>query len=1067
MKKLDGRARMSACTAFLMLALCNASAAGVNAFTFTGPEGGSISTIAFKPDEPSVVVIGGPRGAYRSTDGGSSWQLATGTMLNPPVGILFDPTDSNRVVLTNGHLHVSEDAGRTYSVLLGPSTQSYIQKIDFAADGTLYALTLAGDLFSSVAPFTGWTALARPWPSNTYGMALAADKQAPQTVFVAIEGQGIFRSVNGGGTWSAALTSGMSSPSTIRINSITVKPGDSNVVLASTSDGLYRSNNGGNSWTWQGLGIVTWAGFDPHSPGYISVVSTFGTFARTENDGALWSLGANPLVNGVPVAAFDPAIPGRLLAATNNGIIETLDYGATIATRNTGLRGGSPWALTVSDDGAVYLSMSAGLDAVFRRGTSYTPRGTAQLRNYSNGTLNITSLAASATDSNLLYAVNNGGQVMRSDDGGTNWTAPHPAISGGPDYVVGLAVNPANPQVAFLGRSTSGLWRTTNRGATWIPVANSPGYARVIAFDPANDEVMYVAGGTEATGASAIYKSVNGGDTWTEVRAPGNIWFNAFAFDPENSGIVYAVGVGGALKSNDGGTSWTLLDFGSGQGTVINGTGIHVDAAIPSTVVVLGADGGTGFFRTVDGGLTWQQTLIGGPYGVSVPPVIFSGMVVRPQEPNLLILGAQSGGVAEYEIAPDLELSMNGPTAAIALGSVSPMQLTVRNLGVHDASSAEVRITLPAWLTPSTPAGCTYSAPTLTCATSYIRSQQSRVIGFDVTASMTPSTGQVSASVTGHERDPVSSNDSASVSLQSLEIADLVTTFGSSPLIFDNHAAVTLSATVSNTGPNPSTETEVVFELGSRLAAVSLTATQGTCSLTGTTATCALGTVAAGGEGVRIDITATADGIGAVPVTAMAQGAGMDPDSDQGASATLTLRAVSDVGVTIVDSADPVTAGNSWNYTATVTSNGPDPGGATVIVTLAGATPTQAAGPGANCTIAGLIVTCAIPSLANGASAAITIAATSAAAGSATANATVTFDGSDPSTANNAASASTTKVAPPASSGSSGGGNGGGGGLDGLLLLGLLGLAVSRSRRARCLSFRLDLPRLAPTNSPR
>ena len=837
----------------------------------------------------------------------------------------------------------------------------------------------------------------------------------------------------------------MSSPSTIRIYAITVKPGDSNVVLASTSGGLYRSNDAGDSWTWQGLGHVSWAGFDPHTPGFISALGSLGIIMRSENDGASWSLGANPLVNGLPVAAFDPATPGRLLVATDTGIVETLNYGATMTYRNSGLRGGSPRALTVSDDGTVYVAMSAGLDAIFRRGTNYTAVGTAPLRAMSNSSLVISSLAASAADSNLLYAVNNGSQLMRSDDGGVNWTAPHPAFSAGLDYVNSLAVNPGNSQIAYAGRTSTGLWRTSNRGATWTRLMNSPAYVRAIAFDPADNDVMYLGAGSELTGATGIYKSEDGGDTWAEVRAPGIIWFNGFVFDPENSSIVHAVGAGGVLKSINAGASWTLMDFGPGQGTSIYGAGMYIDAALPSTMVMLNTPAGPGFLRTVDGGMTWQETLLGSPYGFTVPIVIFNGMVVRPQQPNLLIVRAETGGVVEYEIAPDLELSMSAPAGAIALGSVTPMQLTVRNLGIHDASAAEIRITLPAWLTPSMPAGCVYAPPTMTCALSYIRSQQARVINFDVIASMTPSNGQVSASVTGHERDPISSNDVASASLQSLEIADLVTSFGSSPLNFDNRAAVSFAATVSNAGPNPSTDTEVVIELGSLLTTVTLTPTQGSCSLAGTTAICNLGTVAVGGDGVRIDITGTADGIGAAPVIAVAQGAGEDTNSNQSATANLALRAVANIGVAVVDSADPVTTGNSWTYTATVSNSGPDPGDASLVVTLNGATPTQAAGPGATCTIAGAVVSCALPSMANGASVAVAIAATSSVAGIATANASVTFSGTDPANANDAASASTTKVAPPSSGGGGSKGGGGGGGLDGLLLLAALGLAIART----------------------
>jgi hypothetical protein len=1048
--KIEGRRLLAVCAAFMAVTICNVSLAGVNEFTFTGPEGGSVSGIAFKPDDPNVVIIGGPRGAYRSDDGGLTWQPADAAMQNGPLDIAFDPTNFNRVVITSGdRLFVSEDAGRTYSVLQAPAAQVYISKIRFASNGRLYALSFQGNVYSAVAPFNSWSPPARPLPGNDRGTALAVDPQDPTVLFVAIEGYGIFRSNDGGATWSAPLTTGMPSPAAILVNAISVKPGDSNVVLASTNDGLYRSNNSGASWTWQGLGIVYWAEFDPHTPGFISAGGTFGNIMRSEDDGATWSLGADVKVVGGN-AAFDPATPGRILATSTNGVIETLDYGATFTFRNTGLRGGGPQELTVSDDGTVYLAMPAGLDVLFMRGTNYTPVGTAQLRGFANGTVTITALAASPMNSSRLYAVNNGNQLMRSADGGANWTAPHPAFSG-IDYINGVAFHPGNPDVAYVGRSTTGLWRTTNNGATWDPLPDSPPYVRAIAFDPADNDVMYISAGTAVTGANGIFKSVDGGETWDELIAPGsNSWIYGFTFDPENSSTVYAIGTGGLLKSINGGASWDLVNFGGNHGVNVNSWGMYIDAARPSTMVVVGLNGGTGFLRTVDGGATWQVTLLGGPYSITAPAVLLTDMVVRPQEPNLLIMAAQNGGVLEYEIAPDLELSMNGPDDAIALGSVTPLQLTVRNLGIHDASAAEVRITLPAWLTPSTPAGCTYSAPTLTCGVSYIRSEQSRVIDFQVTASMTPSSGQVSATVTGHERDPVSTNDVASVALQSLEIADLVTSFGNSALAFDNRGEVALAMTVTNAGPNPSTNTQVVVELGPRLTGVTVTPEQGTCALAGTTATCDIGTVVVGGDGVRIDITATADGIGATAVTALAQGEGVDTGTDQGATANLTLRAVSDIGVAVADSADPVTTGTNWTYTATVTNAGPDPGDATLSVTFEGATPSQASGAGAICSFSGAVVTCELEDMANGASVAVAIVASSSTAGNATANAIVIFDGTDSANANNTASASTTKVAPPPPPSSGGGKKGGGGALDVWLLLGLLSLqSLAIARRMK------------------
>jgi hypothetical protein len=1021
-------------------ALGPAAHAGVNDFTLTGPAGAAIYSVAFDPSDPTQVLAGGTQGLYRSVNGGLSWAVQNGNLLNAPSSIVFDPTHPSRVIIWNGQTQLSEDGGQTFALLQGPPTQRVIQRLRFASDGTLYAQTIEGTVYKSAPPFASWAAPTTSWPQNASGTAMTVDPQSPQTIYIGIEGQGIFRSTDGGSTWGVPLTNGIPINSIFTVYALAVHPTNANLLLAATNVGLFRSTNAGSSWTSVQGGPVMWVGFDPHDAAHASAIGSSTHLLRSIDIGATWISGDDLRVQGMPVGAFDPATDGRLLVATDNGMVETLDFGATFTYRNTGLRGGYPRAITVSDDGTVNVAMSLARDAMFRRSANYSPVGTASLTARTSGALALSSLASCAVDSQLLYAVNNGFELMRSDDGGTTWTSPHPAFSPGsgpvPDYINLVAVDPGNPLKAYTGRTATGLWHTTNRGATWTAFGNTPDYVGAIGVDPADANVIYIAAGYDATG---IYKTTNGGASWTEQKPPGNVQFNSFTFHPTDSNIVYAVGYSGTYKTTNGGGEWTPVNFAPDDGMTVVGRQLLIDPLIPTTMVIVGAGDGVGFARTVDDGATWQRRLYGDPLN-HLPYIQLTGAVVRPQQPNLLIMAAASGGLAEYEIAPDLDIQLTGPAGLLPLGSVNFLHATVHDIGVHDASAAEVRVTFPAWLTPTPPAGCTFTAPTLVCELGYIRLTQPKVIDINVAASTTPSTGSVVATVTGHERDPVSNNDASTLPLQSMEIADLVTAFDSGPAAVDNRATTALGVTVKNQGPNPSTSTTLVIDVGTAFTGAVVTPAQGTCTLAGSIATCALGTVAVGDAGVHVDVQAAANAVGTAQVTAVADGAGVDTNTNQGSVRNLTVRAVGDASVDVAQTAGPVVAGTAYQYTATVHNLSGDTAAVQFTATTTNATVTAVTSLGA-CTNTSSTVSCSLGSIAANASSTVTINVSAPAAGSASISAVVAYDGTDSAASNNTASGSTVISAPPAPASTAKSGGGGGGGFDLVALLLLGGIA--------------------------
>lgn len=125
------------------------------------------------------------------------------------------------------------------------------------------------------------------------------------------------------------------------------------------------------------------------------------------------------------------------------------------------------------------------------------------------------SLVADSRDENILYAATATGQgVLISRDKGVTWTPLSPALEGGAVSVV--AVDPTDPKTLLaFSQVLGGLGKTTDAGKTWKK--NGEGFhgevVIYIAFSKANPNLVYA-----LTFGNRLYKSLNSGDTWSQIR---------------------------------------------------------------------------------------------------------------------------------------------------------------------------------------------------------------------------------------------------------------------------------------------------------------------------------------------------------------------------------------------------------------------------------------------------------------------------------------------------------------------------------------------------------------------
>ncbi len=415
---------------------------------------------------------------------------------------------------------------------------------------------------------------------------------------------------------------------------------------------------------------------------------------------------------------------------------------------------------------------------------------------------------------------------------------------------------------------------------------------------------------------------------------------------------------------------------------------------------------------------------------VSAPPAA-AGTVLTNQASATAdqfdpVLGNNSGQAgAAIGDAADLRVTKTVDRATAEVGDVVTWTITASNLGPRPATGVALTDAIPAGVSvqsvTTTGGTCTGTGP-ISCALGGLAvggSQVITVVGRIQTAAAASSLS-AQATITGNELDPDLANNTAAATTTVGPAADLrlaKSVSASAPAI---GAPVSWTIQAFNDGPQAAAGVVIsdVVPAGAPIDAV--TASQGTCSRAGQTVTCTIGTLAAGASAtVTIAATvATTAGGAVLDNAATVAAATRDPDfANNAATARATAGPAADLQITLTPDRPSATVGQQIGWTATVGNAGPQPSTGTVAtITLpAGLTGVQATVPGGSCTVSGQVVTCQVPDLAAGATAAVQITGT---AGPATADqslaASAVVGGTrpDPVPTNNAAAATVVTIPP-------------------------------------------------------
>ena len=219
-----------------------------------------------------------------------------------------------------------------------------------------------------------------------------------------------------------------------------------------------------------------------------------------------------------------------------------------------------------------------------------------------------------------------------------------------------LAGVPGQPNVFYAGYDDGGVWRSTDYGSTWQPLFDREptGSIGAIAVSPAHPDVMYVGSGAgiirpDLAEGNGVYKSTDGGKTWTNVGLQDTRMIANIALDPANPDRVFVAALGhpygpnaerGVFRSTDGGKTWDKVLY---QDEYTGANDVVMDPADPQTLYAAlwqqqesfresDAFGGSGkgIFKSTDGGTTWTHLTDG------LPDAIEANLAIAPSDPRIV-----------------------------------------------------------------------------------------------------------------------------------------------------------------------------------------------------------------------------------------------------------------------------------------------------------------------------------------------------------------------------------------------------------------------------------------------
>ena len=316
-----------------------------------------------------------------------------------------------------------------------------------------------------------------------------------------------------------------------------------------------------------------------------------------------------------------------------------------------------------------------------------TRDGGSSWENISDGFFggSIGAIAVAPSDPNILYVgtgektvrgnVSSGNGLWKSLDAGQTWH--HIGLAAG-RHTGRIRVHPQNPDLVYVAvmgdlyqdTDTRGVYRSRDGGQTWerILFADAAAGAVDLILDPANPRTLYASTwrirrtpySLESGGeGSALWKSTDGGDTWTSLTEnglPTGPWgIIGIAVSPANPQRVWALieaAEGGLFRSDNGGKTWSRLN----QDRALRQrawyyTRIYADPQDEEVVYVMNVR----YHKSTDGGRTFKA--------YNAPHGDHHDLWIAPEDPQRMIIGDDGGAQVSFDGGENWSTYYNQPTA--------------------------------------------------------------------------------------------------------------------------------------------------------------------------------------------------------------------------------------------------------------------------------------------------------------------------------------------------------------------------------------------------------------------
>ncbi len=174
-----------------------------------------------------------------------------------------------------------------------------------------------------------------------------------------------------------------------------------------------------------------------------------------------------------------------------------------------------------------------------------------------------------------------------------------------------IIVDPDNSDIIYVGSPAGGIWKSTDAGATYIPLTDFLPQIGVsgIAIDPSNTDILYIATGDDDYNSSTsvgIWKSTDAGANWQQTGMnPTNTPYRTseIYINPDNTNMLWVATSNGIFKSVNGGDDWTNKQSGSFRDLKVK----------PNNSNIIYATTNDEFYKSTDAGETFTQITEGLP----------------------------------------------------------------------------------------------------------------------------------------------------------------------------------------------------------------------------------------------------------------------------------------------------------------------------------------------------------------------------------------------------------------------------------------------------------------------